>query len=211
VTAASGAAELIAAAHQSVSAGLNHGTTGNLSLRLGDGLLITPTGAACDRLTAADLVRLDADGTPVGGRGVPSSEWRLHRDIYLARLEVGAIVHAHPVFATTLSCERLDLPAVHYMIAAAGGATVRCAPYATFGTEALSAGAVEALEGRRACLLANHGLVAVGRDPLDALRVAIEVESVAELYWRARQGGRPVILGDTEMAEVLERFRDYQA
>jgi len=192
-----------------VTAGLNHGATGNLSLRLPEGLLVTPTGAACDRLAESDLVRLDGEGGVVGG-GRPSSEWRLHRDIYRARPEVGAVVHAHPVFATTLACERIDLPAVHYMIAAAGGVNVRCAAYATFGTEALSAAALDALAGRRACLLANHGIVAVGADPLDALRVAIEVESVAELFWRARQGGRPVILGKAEMAEVLDRFRDYQ-
>jgi len=209
VRAPAGTSQLLEAARRSVTAGLNHGATGNLSLRLPEGLLVTPTGAACDRLAESDLVRLDGEGGVVGG-GRPSSEWRLHRDIYRARPEVGAVVHAHPVFATTLACERIDLPAVHYMIAAAGGVNVRCAAYATFGTEALSAAALDALAGRRACLLANHGIVAVGADPLDALRVAIEVESVAELFWRARQGGRPVILGKAEMAEVLDRFRDYQ-
>lgn len=202
--------ELIEAARQSVSAGLNHGTTGNLSVRVGEGFWITPSGLPCDGLTEPDLVRLTLEGVVTPGGRLPSSEWRLHRDIYRARPEVQSVLHAHPVFATTLACLRQDLPAVHYMLAIAGGATVRCARYATFGTAELSLAVVEALGGRHACLLANHGLVSVGRRPLQALRVAIEVESVAELYWRARQAGTPVILDDAEMARVLDRFREYQ-
>jgi len=200
--------ELVAAARRTVALGLNHGTTGNLSVRWRELFLITPTGMPCDAAGEADLVAVGMDGTASGTRA-PSSEWRLHRDIYAARPAVRAIVHAHPVFATTLACRRLDLPAVHYMIAVSGGAVVRCAPYATFGTEALSRAAVGALGATRACLLANHGLVAVGEDLAQAVRVAAEVENVAELYWRARQIGEPVILNDAEMAEVIERFRGY--
>lgn len=200
---------LLEAARRSVAAGLNHGTTGNLSVRMGQGFLITPTGMPCDQLGAEDLVPVDAEGVAAPGGRRPSSEWRLHRDIYGARPDVAAIVHAHPVFATTLACLRLDLPAVHYMLAAAGAATLRCAGYATFGTSELSRAAVEALGAAGACLLANHGLVAVGAHPPAAVRVALEVEHVAELYWRARQIGEPVILSEAEMAEVRERFRDY--
>lgn len=200
---------LVIAARRSVQAGLNHGSTGNLSVRLDGRMLITPSGAPCDALEEADLVRMMLEGTPASGSRPPSSEWRLHRDIYRARPDVGAIVHAHPVFSTTLACLHQDLPAVHYMIAVAGTDTVRCAGYATFGTEALSRAAVEALADAGACLLANHGLVAVGPDPAAALRVALEIESVAELYWRARQAGEPVILTAGEMTEVRQRFRTY--
>lgn len=200
---------LARAARRTAELGLNHGSTGNLSLRAGEGFLVTPTGARCDTLAESDLVFVAMDGTPAPGSRAPSSEWRLHRDLYLARSDLAAVVHAHPTFATTLACLRIELPAVHYMIGVTGGAVVRCAPYATFGTEALSRGAVQALGAGRACLLANHGLVAGGRDLEEALRVAAEVESVAELYWRARQAGSPVILSNAEMAEVLERFEGY--
>lgn len=200
---------LIAAARRTVELGLNHGTTGNLSVRFGEGFLITPTGMPCDDLRTTDLVAMGMDGSLPPGSRAPSSEWRLHRDIYVARPDRQAIVHAHPTFATTLACLRLDLPAVHYMIAVTGGSVVCCAPYATFGTEELSASAMAALGNGRACLLANHGLLAVGTDLDEAVRVAAEVEQVAELYWRARQVGEPVILTDAEMAEVIERFRGY--
>lgn len=211
MTESSGHDALLAAARATVSLGLNHGSTGNVSIRDGQGFLITPSGLPCDGLTAADLVWVGMDGVPERSDRTPSSEWRLHRDIYRRRGEVGAVVHAHPVCSTTLSCLRWDLPAVHYMIAVTGGSVVRCAEYAVFGSEALSSAAVEALAGSRACLLANHGMVAVGADLPEALRVAVEVESVAELYWRARQVGAPVLLTDAQMAEVLERFRGYGA
>jgi L-fuculose-phosphate aldolase len=200
---------LIAAARRTVELGLNHGTTGNLSVRFGEGFLITPTGMPCDALRTTDLVAMGMDGSLPPGSRAPSSEWRLHRDIYAASPDRQGIVHAHPTFATTLACLRLDLPAVHYMIAVTGGSVVRCASYATFGTEVLSAAAIVALGDGKACLLANHGLLAVGADLAEALRVAVEVEQVAELFWRARQMGDPVILSEAEMAEVLERFRGY--
>ncbi len=199
---------LVDAARATVARGLSYGTTGNVSVRTAEGMLISPTGWRLDALTPASLVAVGPDGR-VTGPGEPSSEWRLHRDIYRARPEAGAVVHAHPRFATTLSCLRLDLPPVHYMLAAAGPG-VRCAAYATFGTEALSTHAVAALEGRRACLLANHGLVAFGTDPEEAVGVALEVEMVAEYFWRARAVGEPVTLSAAEMDEVMARFAAYR-
>ncbi len=200
---------LLEAARRTVALGLNHGATGNVSVRLDRGFLITPTGLPCDGLAASDLVIVGMDGVAPPDQRPPSSEWRLHRDVYAARNDVGAVVHAHPPFATTLACLREDLPAVHYLIAVTGADRVCCAPYAPFGSEDLSRAALGALGASRACLLANHGLVAVGSDPAEALRVAAEVESVAQLWWRARQVGTPKLLTDTEMAEVLRRFEAY--
>ena len=201
---------LLEAARCTVALGLNQGTSGNVSVRDGDGFLITPTGMACDALAASDLVNVSSDGTVAPGQRAPSSEWRLHRDVYLARPAVGAVVHAHPRFGTTLACRRQHLPAVHYLIAVTGASVVRCSAYATFGTEALSAAALEALGSSRACLLANHGMVAVGRDLDEAVQVASEVELVAEYYWRASQSGEAIVLSEKEMADALERFKSYR-
>ena len=201
--------ELIATARRTVAEWLTHGTSGNVSARAPEGFWITPTGLPYDLLEPADLVLMDLDGNQVRGTRRPSSEWRIHRDIYAARPEAGAVIHVHPPYATTISCLRKDLPAVHYMIAVAGGADVRCAAYATFGTEELSDHTLAALEGRTACLLANHGLVALGRDLPGAFRTALEVERVAELYWRALSAGAPVVLDQNEMDRVVERFKDY--
>lgn len=201
---------LIAAARRSVVLGLNQGTSGNISVRQADGaFLISPSGIRLDALQAADLVSLSLEGEPEPGRA--SSEWRLHRDIYRARPDVGAVLHTHSRFATTLACLRQELPAVHYLIAAAGTSVVRCSRYATFGTAALSEAAVSALGSAAACLLANHGLIAVGATPDQALEVACEVEAVAEWYWRASAIGTPILLDDKEMNDALARFRDYRA
>jgi L-fuculose-phosphate aldolase len=143
------------------------------------------------------------------GTRLPSSEWRFHRDIYCARPEIGAIVHTHAPFATTLACLDRGIPPFHYMIAVAGGRDIRCAPYATFGTQALSDHAVAALDGRRACLLAHHGMIAAGDSLAQALALAVEVETLAEMYWRALQIGEPRLLPDDEMRVVLEKFRSY--
>lgn len=202
---------VIGTAQRTLAAGLTHGTSGNVSARTPGGFCVTPSGIPYESLQPADIVELDVAGNVTRGSHRPSSEWRIHRDVYVARPEVNAVVHVHPPFATTISCLRRDLPAVHYMIAAAGGATVRCAAYATFGTEELSGAVLEALRDRQACLMANHGLVALGADLDAALGVAVEVEKVAEIYWRALAAGEPVILDDAEMARVLERFRDYGA
>jgi L-fuculose-phosphate aldolase len=202
--------ELLATARAMHEAGLTPGTSGNVSARTPGGLLVTPSGLALDALAPSDLCELDLHGTPLGPRRLPpSSEWRLHAGLYAARAEVAAIVHTHSRFATTLSCLRRDLPAVHYMIAVAGGASVRCARYATYGTAELAEAAREALEGRLACLLANHGLVALGASLPAALRVAREIELVAEEYLRALQVGEPFVLPDDEIARVMEKFRDY--
>lgn len=196
---------------------LSAGTSGNLSLRCRregiDGLLITPSGVDYATMLARDLcfMRLD-DAKGDGhweGRLRPSSEWRFHRDIYRARPEVGAVVHAHPTHATALAVQRRPLPAFHYMVAMAGGRDIRCADYATYGTAELSRNAVAALQDRRACLLANHGLIAVGTTLERAFALAIEVEELARQYLLALATGTPVILDDAEMDRVIEGFRSY--
>lgn len=191
------------------SAGLNVGSAGNASVRLADGaMLISPSGMTAEHCHPNDLVVVNAGGAHRGARA-PSSEWLLHRDLYRAHPAAGAILHAHSPFATALACQRADIPPFHYMIARFGGSTVRCASYATFGTQALSDAAVAALEGRSACLLANHGMVVLGRDPAHALALAIEFEALCAQYWRTCQLGPPALLSDAEMAEVIERFRSY--
>ena len=149
-----------------------------------------------------------ADGSPVGRR-LPSSEWRFHRDIYAARPEVGAVLHAHSPFATALACLRRDIPPFHYMIARFGGDTVRCSGYATFGTQALSDTALAALDGRLGCLLANHGMIVCGKDLAQAVSLGVELESLCEQFWRASQLGEPVLLSAEEMAEALAKFATY--
>jgi len=194
------------------AAGINRARAGNVSARWStggvDGFLITPTGVAYDRLSRDDVVAVAQDGTP-RGRLAPSSEWRFHRDIYAARPDARAIVHTHAPFCTTLACLGRGIPPFHYMVAVAGGRDIRCAPYATFGSQALADAALSALEGRRACLLANHGMIAIGADLGSALDLAIEVESLAETYWRAMQVGEPVLLPDDEMDRVLAKFATY--
>ena len=200
--------ELITTARAMQPAGLNKGTSGNVSLRHGDGFYITPTGMPYDKLVADDIPLMALDGSHVGARK-PSSEWRFHRDLYAARPEVGAVLHAHSPFAVSLACLRRDIPPFHYMIARFGGDTVRCADYALFGSQALSDAALLAMRDRKACLLANHGLLVAGRDLDEALALAIELEELCEQYWRACQLGAPVLLSATEMAEVLVKFSGY--
>ncbi len=200
---------LIDTARQMNLRGLNLGTAGNLSLRLADRLLITPTGVPYDRLTPDEIVELDFAGRVIG-RGTPSSEWRLHRDLLGARAEIDVVLHAHPRYATALACLRREIPAFHYMVAVAGGDSIRCAPYATFGSERLAGHALAALQDRRACLLANHGLVALGATLDEALGLALEVEQLAAQYLAALQVGDPVLLTAVEMEEVRERFASYR-
>ena len=188
--------------------GLNRGTSGNVGVRCGDGLLVTPSGVAASELEAQSMVLLVANGEVIGGQR-PSSEWRFHRDILQSRPDLHAVVHVHSPFATTLACLGLEVPPFHYMIAAAGGDTIRCAPYALFGTQELSDHALAALRDRRACLLANHGMIATGRDLAHALALCVEVESLCEQYWRARQIAEPRHLSGAQMAEVMERFKTY--
>ena len=200
--------EIIATALKMNALGINRGKSGNVSARIKDGFLVTPTGLSYESTQADDVVAMTLDGASRGSR-LPSSEWRFHRDIYAARAEVGAIVHAHSPFATTLACLGRNIPAFHYMIAVAGGKDIRCAAYATFGTQSLSDHALHALAGRKACLLANHGMIAVGASPLDALALAVEVEALAEQYWLALQIGEPNLLSDAEMDVVLAKFASY--
>jgi L-fuculose-phosphate aldolase len=192
--------------------GINRGKSGNVSARLRhedcDGFLVTPTGLPYDRTTPADIVAMTMEGKACGVR-LPSSEWRFHRDIYRTRADANAIVHAHAPFATTLACHGRRIPAFHYMVAVAGGRDIRCAAYATFGTQALSDHVLAALEGRRACLLAHHGMIAVGGSLEKALALAVEVETLAEMYWRALALGNPENLSDAEMDVVLEKFATY--
>lgn len=190
------------------SSGLNRGTSGNVGARCGSGFLVTPTGLPAEEMAPADIVLMDFDGNWQGERR-PSSEWRFHCDIFAARKEVNAIIHTHSTFATTLACLGKDMPAFHYMIAAAGGKTIRCSPYATFGTQQLSDYALQALEGRKACLLGNHGLIVVGETLKRALALTVEVESLCEQYWRTLQVGGANLLPDEEMDVVLEKFKNY--
>jgi L-fuculose-phosphate aldolase len=199
---------LAALARESVHCGLNQGTSGNVSVRSRAGFLITPSGQNMAALTGDDMVEMGMDGGVVGA-GKPSSEWRFHRDIYAAFPEAEAVVHAHSPFAVALACLRRDIPAFHYMVAMAGGVDIRCAAYATFGTQALSDVVLLALQDRRACLMANHGLLAWGRNLPAALALANEVEALCGQYLRACQIGEPVLLSHVEMQEVLEKFKDY--
>ncbi|MCY1033568.1 class II aldolase/adducin family protein [Corallococcus sp. BB11-1] len=199
---------MVATCRRMNTSGLNQGTSGNLSQRVEGGFLLTPSGMNYETMTPEDLVFMRFDGTHAGARK-PSSEWQLHRDILAARPEVGAVLHAHSMFSTTLACLRRGIPAFHYMVSAAGGTDVRCAEYATFGTPELARHMMAALEGRKACLLANHGMMAVGVDLPAAYKLAVEVETLAAMYWRALQVGEPVILDDAEMARVFEQFRGY--
>ena len=188
--------------------GLNKGTSGNASVRTDKGFLVTPSGMNVDKMSAESMVEVDMTGKTISA-GKPSSEWRFHRDIYQARPEVNAIVHTHSMFATTISCLRQDIPPFHYMIAVGGGKDIRCAEYALFGTQALSDAAIVALQGRKACLLANHGMIALGKSLDQAVSVAVEVETLCEQYWRALQVGQPKILSDQQMIEVFDQFKDY--
>lgn len=201
-------AELLAIAQELATLGLNKGTSGNVSVRHDDGFLITPSGMDIAEMQTSSMVMMSMDGTPQS-TCKPSSEWRFHRDIYQAKPHVGAVIHTHSMFATTLACLQKDIPPFHYMIAMAGGNNIPCAPYALFGTQALSDGAIAALEDRKACLLANHGMIATGRDLKQALAITQEVETLCEQYWRALQIGQPYILSQQEMAEVFEQFKGY--
>jgi L-fuculose-phosphate aldolase len=205
-------AAVIATALSMNGSGINRGKSGNVSARWRDGgfdgFLVTPSALPYARTTPADVAAVSMAGEAHGPRP-PSSEWRFHRDIYAQRADAQAVVHAHAPFATSLACLRRGIPAFHYMVAVAGGNDIRCAPYATFGSQALSDNVTSALAGRSACLMANHGLVAVGDSLESALSLAIEVETLAEMYWRALQAGEPVLLTDDEMQVVLGKFAGY--
>lgn len=197
--------EMVAICRKMNSSGINQGTAGNLSLRAGKGFLITPSGLPYDTMTPDDIVEMDFDGTYVGRR--PSSEWRFHRDILKARDDIDVVLHCHSVYATTLACHHKTIPSFHYMTGVAGGTTIRCAEYATFGTQALSDNALVALKDRLACLLGQHGQISLGKNLEAALWLAIEVETLSRMYVQALTLGEPPVLSDEEMARVIEQMR----
>lgn len=186
--------------------GINQGASGNLSARVDGGFLITPSGMPYEETEPQDIVEMAFDGSYVGERR-PSSEWRIHRDVLAAREDAQVVLHAHPTFATVLAVHGRPIPSFHYMVALAGGDTIRCAPYATFGTQELSDHALTALEGRRACLLANHGMIVLGNDLKGALALAVEVEALARQYVYALMLGQPAILPPEEIERVAEKMR----
>ena len=204
--------QLLKTAQKLIATGLNKGTAGNASVRCQENgkacFLVTPSGMAVEDMSAASMVKMQFDGSYEAGK-IPSSEWRFHRDILQSRTDVNAIVHTHSMFATTLACLHKDIPPFHYMIAVTGGDTIRCAPYALFGSQALSDNALAALTDRKACLLANHGMIALGKSLDDALALAVEVENLCEQYWRALQLGEPHILTEAEMRDVFQQFKGY--
>jgi L-fuculose-phosphate aldolase len=188
--------------------GINQGTSGNISLRHDQGMLITPTSTPYEAMQPEQIVFMNLDGA-FDPKHRPSSEWRFHRDILKARPEVNAVVHAHPPYATILAIMGLEIPAVHYMIACAGGDTIRCSPYATFGTEELSQHAVTALHDRSACLLAHHGMIAIGPSLSKAMWLAVEVETLARQYHGCLQIGTPPLLSKIEIENVRSRMAGY--
>ena len=201
--------QLLKTSQKLVDTGLNKGTSGNASIRVGDGFLVTPSGMAVEEMSPDNMVYMQLDGSFEQSKK-PSSEWRFHRDILASRIDINAVIHTHSMFATTLACLHKDIPPFHYMIAVAGGDNIKCAPYALFGSQQLSDNALTALMDRKACLLANHGMICLGRDLEDALAVAVEVENLSEQYWRIMQvNPNPPLLSETEMREVFQQFKGY--
>ena len=188
--------------------GINQGTSGNISVRHGDGLLITPTGVPYEAMTPDQIVFMEMNGSHAGDRR-PSSEWRFHLDIMRSRNEVEAVVHAHPTYCTILAIMGLEIPPIHYMIAVAGGDSIRCSPYATYGTPELSQHALTALEGRFACLLGHHGMIAIGSSLAKAMWLAVEVETLARQYHGCLQIGQPPLLPKDEIERVRVKMAGY--
>jgi len=201
---------IVAAAHSLQALGLSPGRSGNISVRFKDGMLITASGIMPGEMDPAqDVVFVDGAGTWAADAKAPSSEWRFHKAIYEARPGIGAVVHCHSRFATALACAHLPIPAFHYMVAKAGGADIPLTPYATYGSPELAAYVAAALSARKACLLANHGQIAVGETLADALELAEEVEVLAAQYVTARTIAEPALLPADEMARVVEKFKTY--
>ena len=207
--------QVIGAVQRLDALGLNRGSTGNVSVRVGNansdakvGFWITPTGMGASCLSADDLVWMGDTGE-LRGAWQPSSEWPFHRAIYRARADLNAVVHVHSAHATALACLRRELPAFHYMVAVAGGVNVPCTPYHLFGSDALSHAVATAFADRHACLMANHGLVAGGTSIEHAMKVVVEIESLCQTYLEALAVGEPALLTAEEMAAVIEKFRTY--
>ena len=202
--------EIIDHCREMNASGINQGTSGNISVRLGERMLVTPSAIPYDRIEPEMIVSMALDGDGVWeGPARPSTEWRFHLDLLRARPDAHAVVHAHPPYCTTLAIARKEIPACHYMVAAFGGNNVRCAGYATFGTQTLSDLAVEAMEGRTACLLANHGMISIGETLAKAMWRAIELETIARQYYLSLQIGGPVLLSDAEIERTHRGFASY--
>jgi L-fuculose-phosphate aldolase len=199
--------EMVATCCRMNDSGINQGTAGNLSIRNPMGFLITPTSLPYDRMQPEDLVQMSFDGTYEGARR-PSSEWRFHRDILDSRRDIEVVLHCHSLYATTLAVHHKTIPSFHYMTAVAGGTTIRCARYATFGTQGLSDAAIEALQDRLACLLGQHGQISLGKTLPGALALAIEVETLSRMYVQALTIGEPPILPDDEMQRVIQQMKN---
>lgn len=200
--------EIVESCRRMNSLGINKGTAGNISARYGNGFLISPTGVPYDKTTPEMVVAMNWDAT-FEGDILPSSEWRFHRDILRARPDLNAVVHTHSTAATTVAILGRDIPAIHYSIASAGGPTIRCAPYEIFGSQELADRVVKALDGRRACLMAHHGVIAAHISIARALALAVTVEELAEQYLKCLPLGEPPRLTDAEIAVVLEKFKTY--
>jgi L-fuculose-phosphate aldolase len=196
--------DMVATCRAMDAKGINQGTAGNLSVRHGDGFLITPSSMPYDMMQPEDIVEMGWDGTYVGRR--PSSEWRFHRDILKARTDMNVVLHCHSLYATSIACHHRTIPAFHYMVGVMGGTTLRCARYATYGTQALSDAALEALQDRKACLLGQHGQISLGKTLDAALWMAIEVETLARMYQQALVLGEPPVLSDEEMERVIAQM-----
>ena len=201
--------DLVAAYQQMMDAGLGTGSSGNLSLRTAAGMLITPTGVSPAALETVQLVDMSLAGQVAQGQLRPSSEWHMHAAIYRARPDINAVVHCHSRYATILACAHRPIPAIHYMIAIAGIDEIPVAPYATFGTETLAESAITTMGQGRACLLANHGQIAVGEDLARALTVAVEIEEMAAIYWGSLAIGGGQSLSQEAMLEVRAVFAGY--
>lgn len=191
--------------------GLNQGTSGNISARCGDRMLITPSATPYHELEPEMIASMPLEGDYGAWEGPlkPSTEWRFHLDIMRSRPDAGATVHTHATYCTALAIARKPIPAVHYMMAAFGGMDIRCAEYATFGTEALSTAALKALEDRNACLLANHGMIAIGANLEKAMWLAVELETIARQYYNTLLIGGPVLLSEAEIADTRKSFSTY--
>ncbi|MGH7056623.1 MAG: class II aldolase/adducin family protein [Acetobacteraceae bacterium] len=203
--------EIVTAARRMNALGINQGTSGNIGVRAGDAMLITPSAIAYEEIRPEQIARMPLEGRRGSWDGPckPSSEWRMHRGILLSRPDAGAVVHCHATFATVLAIARREIPAVHYMVAVFGGANVRCAPYALFGSEELARNALDALEGRTACLLANHGMIALGETLAKAMWRAVELETLARQYYYSLLIGGGVALTEAEVGETLENISTY--
>ncbi len=204
-------ADLVEACRSMNRLGINQGTSGNISIRDGNTMLISPSATPYETMQPEQVATMPIEGEYGAWAGPlrPSTEWRFHLDVLRARPDAGAVVHSHPTYCTTLAIARKPIPAVHYMMAAFGGMDVRCAPYATFGTKELSEHAIKALEGRSACLLANHGMIVVGASLAKAMWLAVELETIARQYWHSLLIGGPVLLTEAEIADTAKSFGSY--